>query len=126
MISLFMALQVMCSIVVRKMAQLTIQALSQSGINPALVAASSGGDKFAFAGNRFLLVNNSSGTNVNVTIDAQSNCSQGFDHDVVVAIPTGAQRIIGPFDSRFSDTGGNVNVGYSSVASVTVVPLQIF
>lgn len=100
------------------MAQLTVQVSSLSGTAPAFVAAAAGGDSFVNNGGTVLHVKNAGAGAITATIDSASPCSYGFDHDISVSIPAGAERIIGPFNqTRFSTT---VNVTYSGVTSVTV------
>lgn len=108
------------------MAQLTV---ADAGVNGAVityVAAAGGGDKFANPdGATSLRVKNGSGVSINVTVNSQQQCSHGFDHDVIVAVAAGAEKVIGPFaKGRFNDVDGNVNVTYSAVTTVTVVPVR--
>lgn len=103
------------------MATLTVQTPSLTGLDPTLTAASGGGDEFVNDGATVLHVKNGGGGSINVTVDSQTPCSQGFDHDVVVAVPAGAERLIGPFpQARFNDANGKAQVAYSGVTSVTV------
>jgi hypothetical protein len=62
---------------------------------------------------------------INVTINSQKACDQGFDHDIVVAVPNGGERLIGPFSDRFADASGQVLITYSGVTSVTVAALEV-
>ena len=108
------------------MAVLTPQKTSQVGVSVTLQAAAGGGDSFPAAGNRVLRVNNASGASINVTVNSQKTCDQGFDHDLVVAVPAATTREIGPFDpTRFRDANGLVQVTYSAVASVTVACVEV-
>lgn len=89
------------------------------------VAAAGGGDSFANDGNTEFRVKNGSGSSINVTVNSQTPCSQGFDHDIIVAVGAGAEKVIGPFEKgRFNDVNGRVNVTYSAVTTVTVVPVK--
>jgi hypothetical protein len=106
------------------MALLTVQQIVRTGLNPSYQAAAGGGDSIPnSAGRVFLHVKNGGGSSINVTLNSQTNCDQGFDHDEVVAVPNGGERIIGPFPARFQDSSGNVQVTYSAVTSVTVAAL---
>ena len=108
------------------MAQLTVQKISQTGLAPAFAAAAAGGDTFANGGRAILHVKNGGAGSINVTINSVKPCDQGFDHDVVVAVPAAGERIIGPFDpARFNDSSGNVSVTYSGVTTVTVAALEV-
>lgn len=104
------------------MATLTAQSASISGAAPTFAAASAGGDEFANSGKEVLHVKNGSGSSINVTITSQRTCDQGGTHNVVVAVPAGEERRIGPFSvERFNDAdSGRVEVAYSDVTSVTV------
>lgn len=105
------------------MAALTIQQLAQAGLNVTFAAASAGGDTFVNNGRVLLIVKNGGGVSVNVTIDSVKPCDQGFDHDIVVAVPAGQERKIGFFEeSRF---GSQVSVSYSAVASITVAAVRV-
>jgi hypothetical protein len=106
------------------MATLNKQAIAMTGLNPSYGAAAGGGDQFLNTGKEFLHVKNGGGAPVNVTIDSQTACNQGFDHNLVVAVTNGQERIIGPFDpGRFNDANGYVQIAYSGVGDVTVAVL---
>ena len=108
------------------MAVLAVQKVSKTGLAPAFAAADVAGDQFANGGRTYLHVKNASAVSVNVTADSKKQCDQGFDHDVVVAVPAAGERLIGPFDpSRFNNSSGRIEVGYSAVASVTVAALEV-
>lgn len=93
-----------------------------TGISEAFVAASGGGDTFPNDGHTMLHVKNGGGGSINVTIDSKVACNQGADHDVVVAVPAGSDRVIGPFlQDRF---GTDVGITYSGVATVTVAAIK--
>lgn len=106
------------------MATLTVQQITRTGAETTFVAADVAGDTFANEGSRtFLEVNNASGGNRVVTIDSVKNCDQGFDHNIVVTIPTLEIWKIGPFGvDRF---GANPTVTYDAVTSTTVAVVRI-
>ncbi len=79
------------------MAALVVASITLAGVAPALVAAAAGGDTFANDGDTYLHVKNAGAGACNVTVDSVALCSQGFDHNVAVNVPAGAERIIGPF-----------------------------
>lgn len=107
------------------MAQLTVQKSVPAGLNPTYDAAAAGGDTFLNDGMTVLHVKNGGGSSINVTINSVTACDQGFDHDIVVAVPNGGERLIGPLPTgRFNDTGGLASVSYSAVTSVTVAAIQ--
>lgn len=88
------------------------------------VAASGGGDKFAFSPDAELHVNNGGGSPITVTIDCPGTCNFGVGnnaaHDATYTVTNGTVKIIPISDVRFRDSNGDVNVSYSAVTSVTV------
>ena len=107
------------------MAVLTVQQAALTGLNSSYGAAAGGGDQFANTGKAMLHVKNGASSKT-VTVDSQTPCSQGVDHDAVVAIPAGEERMIGPFPkARFDDANGDVQITYSAVTSVTVAVVEL-
>jgi hypothetical protein len=107
-------------------AALTVQAAALAGLNPAYVAANVDGNFFLNSGKEYLHVKNGGASPITVTINSQVNCNQGFDHDAVVSIPAGGERIIGPFPKdRFNDASGYVQAAYSGVTSVTAAAITV-
>lgn len=81
------------------MATLSVQKATLTGLDPTFVAAS---------------------------VNSQTPCNYGFDHDAVVAVPAGGERVIGPFPkARFNDASDKVLISYSGVTSVTVAVLEV-
>ncbi|HET7558359.1 MAG TPA: hypothetical protein VFK80_00240, partial [Limnochordia bacterium] len=73
-----------------------------------------------------LRVRNASAADITVTIEAASPCLQGVLHDVLVTVPAGEEREIGPFDrSHYADEWGLVEVHYSSADSVTAAVVSL-
>lgn len=107
------------------MATYTVRTVGQAGSTPAPVAVSSS-DNFANDGRTFLRVTNGGGSSINVTFNSIQPCNQGSDHDLVVAVPNGATREIGPFDpTRFNDPStGLLGVAYSATTSVTAEAIR--
>lgn len=92
---------------------------------PSYAAATSGGDQFANDGKTFIHVKNG-GTSKTVTIGSQVACNQGSTHNTAVAVSSGGEAMIGPFDpSRYSDTSGNCQLTYSAVTSLTIGVFQV-
>lgn len=106
---------------------LTVQDITLSGLAPSYVAADATGNYFTNqTGRTFLHVKNGGTAAIDVTVDSQQLCSFGFDHNNVVSVPAGGERMIGPFTTtRWNDANGRVNVSYSGVTSVTIAVLQI-
>lgn len=108
------------------MATLNVQRITLTGLSPVFVAADVAGDEFLNSGRVVLYVKNGDTLEKTVTVDSQTPCNQGFDHDVVVTVPASEERIIGPFPkNRFDDANGKVQVSYSDVTSVTVAVIEI-
>lgn len=109
------------------MTALTVQDIALTGLAPSYVAADATGNYFTNnTGRTFLHVKNGGAAAINVTVDSQQLCSFGYDHNVVVSVPAGGERMIGPFvTTRWNDANGRVNVSYSAVTSVTVAAFQI-
>jgi hypothetical protein len=105
------------------MAALVVASIALSGLTPAYVAAAAGGDTFANDGDTYLHVKNAGAGACNVAVDSVALCSQGFDHNVAVAVPAGQERIIGPFaPARF---GAICAVTYDQVVTVTVQAVRL-
>lgn len=109
------------------MATLTPSTASLSGVVLPSTAAGVSGDKFAADGRNVLIVNNGSGSSINVTITSQAVAGPGLAKtDLVVAVANGVTKVIGPFPpGAFADSNGQVNVAYSSATSVTVGVLTV-
>lgn len=96
-----------------------------AGIMPVFQKAAGGGDRYANTGRETLLVLNTSGSAVVVTIKAQSVCNvgPGFLHDIVTTVLNGASgpATIGPAAFQFfNDANNQAWVVYSTVVGVTV------
>ena len=108
------------------MADLTVQVISLSGIVPSFAAAAVGGDAFLNSGREYFHVKNGSAASINATLNSVAACNQGFDHDAVVAVAAGAEKLIGPFPkARFNDAAEKVQVTYSGVTTVTVAAVRL-
>lgn len=109
------------------MATLNYAQATVAGTNPGLVAASAGGDKVGPSDRGALLVRNGSGASINVTVVVPGNSRFGPPNpDVVVAVPAGADRLIGPLPAELADPiDGLVAITYSAVTTVTVAAVSI-
>jgi len=114
------------------MAILTPVTPALTGATMTPVAAAGGGDQFANPrGNAFLYVKNASGGALTVTLTAQTTArpadgpfpAQTLANNAV-SVPASGERLIGPIPSAFNDGNGNVQVTYSGVTSLTVLPVQ--
>lgn len=99
--------------------------VTQAGAAPPTRAAAAA-DTIVPDQNIDLYVNNASAGAVNVTIVSKVVCSQGVLHDLVVSVPAGAIRLIGPIPAqRFADpVTGLASVNYSATASVSVASIR--
>lgn len=106
---------------------LTKQVITTAGVVVSQAAANADGSDFLNSGRCILIVNNGGASPINVTVDSKSSCSQGFDHDIVVAVAAGAEKHIGPFpQARFNDAStGKADVTFSAVTSVTVALVEV-
>lgn len=108
------------------MSDLTVQHIVLSGLTPTYAAASAGGDAFLNSGRVLIHVKNAHTSPQTVTVNSQALCSQGFDHDVAVAIPASEERMIGPFSKeRFNDPLSKVQLTYSGVTALTIAALEL-
>ncbi len=114
------------------MATLTPVSAALTGATFSPAAASGGGDQFANPrGSAFLYVKNGSGGSLSVTMAAvmTTRPAEGAYPAMtvgnnVVAVPAGAERLIGPVPSAYNDGNGNVQLTYSGVTSLTVAVIQ--
>ena len=114
------------------MAQLTVATIIDAGLTPALAAVSAS-DSFADDGSArtYIEVNNGGGVSTNVTIPAQQasvnipGVGVQTISDIVVAVPAGQRRLIGPFTLAYRNSAGNVTVNYSATASVTAQAFKL-
>lgn len=108
------------------MADLTVQEITEAGLNPAFVAASAGGDTFANTGREVVHVKNGSAAAIDVTLVGANPCEFGFTHSDVVSVPAAGERIIDPTPTRryVDKTTKKTTINYSAVTSVTVAVYQ--
>lgn len=105
------------------MATLSVQRPTLAGAAPTFTALAADGDEFANDGRTTLTVRNGSGSSVTVTIPSAANCNQGGTHPLSIAVPAGADRLIGPFDvGRF---GRTVEVAVSAHADVSAAVVGV-
>ncbi len=103
------------------MALLSEQTPSQAGTDITFAAAAAGGDTFRPGDTTSFRAKNASTAAKTLTFNSIRPCDQGADHDLVVSVPAGGERDIGPFPAaRFAGPGGLVSVTYSAVDSLTV------
>jgi hypothetical protein len=107
---------------------LSVQEIVRTGLDPSYEAANTDGESVANDGRTFVHVDNASGGSINVTVVHPGTVDGLAVADLVVAVPAGEDRMIGPFPARFNQTGsdaGKLYVDFSAVASVTVAALRV-
>lgn len=120
------------------MANLTKQDIVLTGLNPSFSNAGGGGSGAGTDeildndGKTLLYVKNDNAGSIDVTITSEvtSKIIAGYGSttfsNVVVSIPAGEERAIGPFPKeRFNDANGEVTVSYDEISSVTVAVLRL-
>jgi hypothetical protein len=110
------------------MALIPTIALTTAGVDNvgSRIAANGGGDTFQAGSRIVLLVFNSSGGDVNVTVTDAAGCDQGGHHDVTVTVATNKQALIGPFPSKqFANGSGLATVTCDVTTSVNLIMFQL-
>lgn len=96
---------------------------------PTFQAADVAGDTLKAGDKTYLIVKNGGGGSINVTIPGYPTTSRygSAIPGLVVAVPAGGERWIGPlFGKQFRNPAtDNVEVSYSGVGSVTVAAVNI-
>lgn len=114
------------------MADLTIQDIVEAGLAASYDPAAAGGDAVLnLSGDVFLHVKNGDVSSHTVTVTAQDSSEEvpGFGAmtkaNLAVAVPASGERFIGPFPRQaFNDAGGDVQITYDDVTSVTIAALR--
>ncbi len=107
------------------MAALSTEVVTQSGIEPTFNAAEAGGDSFTHGAKTYIHVKNDDASPHTVTVASQYTAIPGVGPvDLDIVVPAGEERIAGPCSSNFKDLGGDVQLTYDAVTSVTVAVLQ--
>jgi hypothetical protein len=113
---------------------IAVQDIARTGLEPTYTAATSGadGDVWQNEGRRtFLHVKNGSGGSIDVTITTPNTVDGLAVADLVVAVPAGEERMIGPFPRIYEayDTDNSIESAiqatYSSVTSLTVAAIKL-
>lgn len=110
------------------MAVLAVITTDRSGVNLAsdAQAADVAGDSFLNDGQTVLAINNQDVGSVTVTIAFQVTLDGVTATNRTVTVPAGETVIVGAFPpSIYNDTNGKVQVTYSGVTSLFVVPLKV-
>lgn len=113
------------------MATLSVQEIVNTGLEPTMSAAASGGDEFPNDDRTFFFVKNGDGLDHTVTIAAQKSTVRfpnfgelGID-DIAVVVTAGEERLINAPPGSHNDGDGKAQVTYDAVTSVTVAAIKV-
>lgn len=101
--------------------ELTVQPIVRTGLNPTLSAVTAGGESFINDGKTFLYVDNAGGSPTSVTIDTILTETGLTIPDLIVSVPAGEFRLIGPFPSSVYSQEDTDN-GLSAAVKFTCSP----
>lgn len=110
---------------------LATQQSVDEGITVAFTAANADGHSVEGGGDVILLIENGSGSSINVTVQTAATTDGLAVSDQVVAVAAGALKAIGPFRPTTYDRAsgasdaGKVYVDFSAVTTVTCAALGV-
>jgi len=112
---------------------LTVEDIARTGLEATYNAAASGdGNAIDNSSHRmFLHVVNGSGGSIDVTVQTPNTVDGLTIQDLVVAVPAGEDRFIGPFPDMYDQVDADnsiptaIKVTYSSVTSLTVAAIRL-
>lgn len=105
---------------------ITYEQIVRTGLESVGQAAVADGNKFSNDGRMFLRVLNEDASSINVTIQTPVTVDGLAVTDLVVAVPAGEARDIGPFPPAiYNQTDGMVYVDYSAVTDITVTLFRL-
>lgn len=108
------------------MADLTVQSISRTGLEPTYAAATGGGDAFVNDGRTFFHIKNGDVSDKTVTFVTQKTVLALAVADLAVVVTASEDRMVGPFPTGvFNDGNKKVSVTYSAVTSVTVAAIKL-
>ncbi|MFP4647286.1 MAG: hypothetical protein ACLFN4_06670 [Candidatus Acetothermia bacterium] len=112
------------------MAELTVQEMDMSGLDPSFDGADSEGDKFRNDGKTFLYVKDTGTTAPDVTLKIQKTIDVGgvtlSITDPTVSVESGGEQLIGPFPLDWlNDADKFVNVEYDDETDVDVAAIKL-
>jgi|TARA_R100001594_G_C4028421_1_gene260758 hypothetical protein len=114
------------------MAELTVQQITEAGGAATYVAANAGGDTADNNGNLFLHIKNGGGSEITVTITAQTTSVESGAYgeltkaNASVAVAGSGEAFIGGFaPAAFNDGDSEIAITYSAVTSVTIAALYV-
>jgi hypothetical protein len=108
-------------------ADLAVESIVKTGLEPTYNAAANGGDAFVNKGKEFVHIKNSGAASRTVTVVTQQTVETDLavaDRDIVV--PAGEERIVGPFpQATYNDGDGKVQMTYSDETDLTIAVLKL-
>lgn len=106
---------------------LTLQSIVRTGLSPAYTGANADGHSVTNEGKKTLVhVKNGGGSSINVTIQTPNTVDSLAVSDRVVSVPSGEERMIGPFPvETYNQSDGTIYVDFSAVTSVTVAAFKV-
>lgn len=108
------------------MAELTVQAPTRAGTAFTWGAAAELGDEFLNTGKEGLLVSNTSGIPIIVTIVTQALLDELSVTDRTVTVAQGTAKFIGPFTrSVYNDEDGMVQLTYDNHEGVEIAVVKV-
>lgn len=114
------------------MTDIPVQQILSAGVKPTYQAAAAG-DTMPQTSNarRFFHVKNGAGVTRTVTIPKSSLSLNVAGYggiaisDIVIAIPAGEERMIGPFSDLYKDGNGKIPINYDVITTVTVAAIEL-
>jgi hypothetical protein len=114
------------------MATLSVESITESGVNATYNSAAGGGDQFANNGEVILHIKNSDASSHTVTVTAQQtshtigNVGSVTKSSASVAVPASGERFLGPFPTyAFNDSSGMAQITYTSATGMTVAVIKV-
>ncbi len=114
------------------MAELTVQQITEAGGAATYVAANGAGDTADNNGNLFLHIKNGGGSEITVTITAQTTSVDSGAYgeltkaNASIAIAGSGEAFIGGFaPAAFNDGDSEIAITYTAVTSVTIAALYV-
>jgi len=84
-------------------------------------AAAGGGDVFPNTGTEILIIQNTSGGNITLTISTPGEVDGLAIDDLVLTLSNSTTTLVGPFQTAFfNNSSGQVSLAYSGVSNVLV------
>lgn len=107
-------------------ADISVQLIDRSGLEPSYTAATADGEKFVNNGRVFIHVKNGDASQHTVTVQTPGTVD-GLDvAERTVDIPAGEERIIGPFPpGHYNQADGKVYIDYDAVTSITLAAIRL-